>query len=485
MNQHFFLGFEVHQPYRLKKIFLPGKTGGPDDPMERYFDSANKEILLRVCNKCYYPATSIILDQLDDDFSCAFSISGVLIEQLERWAPDVLDLLVQAAGHRNVEMIGQTYFHSVASLFWTMDEFCNQVNLHRELMKDIFHVEPAIFENTEFILDNRIAATIHDLGYKACLTEGVDHILKWRSPNYLYQCAGLPVIMRNFKLSDDIAFRFTRRDWNEWPLTAERYANWISKTPGDFVPVFIDYETLGEHYWVESGILEFLRHLGPEMKKSDVAMVKPSEILTCKVQDEFSIPHPISWADAEKDGTAWIENRKQRNAFRAVQRAESFCEDRYTWRCLQISDHFYYMSNKFGSCGEVHSYFSHQPEHDAFITYMDVLADFEERSLINMEKKQYLYPLRSLPADDAFYFSSLVGSTGHVAFDLDQFAEMLQIVPSDSIDFHLRRGDFAFWCRNIIGDESLAAAIEQAKNHQELILAIDTRKHELWTAVGY
>lgn len=483
MNQRFCLGFEVHQPFRLKKGFSPSVKNNNKDSQERYFDGANKEILLRVCNKCYGPATSIILDQLDDGFCCAFSISGVLIEQLEKWAPDILDLFIQAAGHKNVEMIGQTYFHSVASLFWTMDEFCTQANLHRELIKDIFHTEPKVFENTEFILDNRIAATVRELGFKACLTEGVDHILQWRSPNHLYQCAGLPVIMRNFKLSDDIAFRFTCRDWNEWPLTADRYASWISKTPGDFVPVFIDYETLGEHYWVESGILEFLRHLGSEMRRSEVQMIKPSDVLSYHIQEEFSIPNPISWADAEKDGSAWIENRKQKNAFRAVQRAQSFCEDKHTWRYFQISDHFYYMSCKYGSCGEVHSYFSHQPEHEAFITYMDALADFEEESINKMEKKKYLYPLRSLAIDNAFYFSSPVGLTGHVAFDLDQFAEMLQIVPADSIDFHQKNGDFTSWCRSQIGDEPLADAIEKAKNRQELILAADTRRQELWSVL--
>lgn len=483
MNQQFCIGFEVHQPYRLKKTFVPDPGNGPADPMERYFDTANREILLRVCEKCYDPATSLILDQLDEGFCCAFSLSGVLIEQLERWAPDVLDLFVQAAGHKNVEMIGQTYFHSISSLFWTMDEFCEQVRLHRERVHDYFGVRPVIFENTEFLFDNRIAATVRDLGFKACFTEGVDSILKWRSPNYLYQCEGLPVIMRNFKLSDDIAFRFTCRDWDAWPLTADRYANWISRTPGDFVPVFIDYETIGEHYWADTGILEFFRYLGPEMRRSDVRMIRPSDVLNSPVREEFSIPAPISWADAEKDGTAWIENRKQKNAFRSVQRAQSFCGDLHMWRCMQISDHFYYMSNKHGSCGEVHSYFSHQPEHQAFITYMDVLADFEARALKESENKDILSLLRSLPVDQAFYFSSPVGLTGHVAFDLDHFADMLQYAPSDSIEYHRQRGDFAHWCRTVVGDEILAGMIERSANRQELISVADTRRQELWKAL--
>ena len=480
MNQRFCLGFELHQPYRLLKTFRANAGNGPEDPMDRYFDDANKEILLRVCDKCYGPATSVILDQLDDGFCCAFSLSGVLLEQMEKWAPDVLDLFKQAAQHKNVEMLGQTYYHSISSLFWEMGEFCSQVNQHRQLIKDLFGVEPVIFENTEFLFDNRIAKTVKDLGYKACFTEGTERVLQWRSPNYLYQCEGLPVIMRNFKLSDDIAFRFTCHDWEAWPLTADRYANWVSQTPGDFVPVFIDYETIGEHYWADTGILEFFRHLGPELRRAGVEMIKPSELLDYPVHEEYSIPLPISWADAEKDGTAWIENRKQKNAFRAVQRAQSFCTDLHTWRCLQISDHFYYMSCKHGSCGEVHSYFSHQPEHQAFISYMDVLADLEERNIEESDKKEFLYPLRSIPIDYAFYFSSPVGYTGHVAFDMDQFAEMLQMVPIDSIYFHIQNGDFTYWCQHVLKDEPLAAMVEKAQDRQELITATDTRLKELW-----
>lgn len=474
----FCLGFELHQPYRLNKTFRPGS--GPADHMDRYFDPVNKEILLRVCDKCYHPATSIILDQLDNGFACAFSMSGVLIEQMEKWAPDTLDLFVQAASHRNVEMICQTYYHSMASLFWEMDEFREQVSLHRQLIRDVFGVTPRVFENTEFILDNRIANTVREMGFSACYSEGVDHLLRWRSPNYLYKCQGLPIIMRNFRLSDDIAFRFTCQDWEGWPLTAEKYAYWVSQTPGDFIPVFIDYETLGEHYWADSGILEFLRYLGPEMHRAGVEMVNPSDITSSQVRDEFSIPLPISWADAEKDSTAWIENRKQKNAMRAVQRARSFTCDLQLWRYLQISDHFYYMSCKHGSCGEVHSYFSHQPEHQAFITYMDIMADYESDCIRSSPEIKGLYPLRSLGVDDAFYFSSAVGLTGHVAFDLDQFAEMLSVVPADSIEYHHQQGHFACWARETIQDEPLAAALELAQNRQELILAADKRRAELW-----
>ncbi|HWQ66991.1 MAG TPA: alpha-amylase [Methanospirillum sp.] len=483
MMQKFCIGFEVHQPFRLNKTFRPHPGEEHEDIVERYFDTANKEILLRVCKKCYSPATSTILDQLDDGFACAFSMSGVLIEQLEKWAPDVLDLFVQAAGHKNVEMISQTYYHSISSLFWSMEEFKAQATMHRDLIRDIFGITPVIFENTEFILDNRIASSVKELGFKACLSEGVDHVLKWRSPNYLYQCQALPLIMRNFKLSDDIAFRFTSRDWNEWPLTAERYAQWVSQTPGDFVPVFIDYETIGEHFWEDTGIIEFFRYLGPEMRNAGVEMVNPSDLLTYPVREEFSLPLPISWADAEKDATAWIENRKQKNAFRAVQRAQSFCCNEKIWRYLQISDHYYYMSCKHGSCGEVHQYFSHQPEHQAFTSYMDILADYEEHCIKDEPAKSAMYPLRTVTVDKAFYFSSPVGYTGHVAFDLDQFSEMLSIAPADSIEYHHQRGDFEQWALHMIEDKPLADALKKSQNRQDLIIATINRSKELWAAI--
>ena len=481
--KQFCLGFEVHQPYRLNKKFVYGQEEWKDDPSKRYFDPANKEILLRVCEKCYRPATSLILDQLDEGFACAFSISGVLVEQLEKWAPDVLDLFVQAAKHPHVEMICQTYYHSVSSLFWTMDEFREQVTQHRQMVRDVFGVSPKIFENTEFIFDNRIAQTIREMGFSACYTEGEEHILKWRSPNYLYQCQGLPLIMRNFKLSDDIAFRFTAREWEAWPLTADKYAHWVSQTPGDFIPVFIDYETIGEHYWADTGIFEFFRYLGPELKQAGVEMVNPSDVVRYPVREEYSIPVPVSWADAEKDATAWIENRKQKNAFRAIQRAHKFTCDERLWRYLQISDHFYYMSCKHGSCGEVHTYFSHQPEHQAFITYMDIVADYEEQCITQDPDKGGMNPLRSLCVDKAFYFSSPVGYTGHVAFDIDQFAEMLSIVPADSIEYHRQNGHFINWARTVIGDEPLAQALEQAHSRQDLIRVTETRRDELWSQV--
>ena len=484
MSQQFFIGFEVHQPYRLKKEFIPTNPENSADNQERYFDSANKEILLTICSRCYEPVTSIILDNLDDGFSCAFSLSGILVEQLERWAPDVLDLFVQVADHSNVELLGESYYHSLAGLFRTMDEFVKQVILHHDLMKDLFRVEPEIFVNPGLILDNRIAKTVRDLGFRAAITEGAGQILQWRSPHYLYQCAGLPIIMRDAGLSDDISLRFPCQDWSEWPLTASRYADWVSGSPGDFIPVFIDYETFGEHLAPDTGIFEFLRYLGPELRKKDVHMVKPSDLLSSPVREEFSIQYPVSWADEEKDVSAWIDCRRQKNAFAAVQEAELFCTDYHTWRTLQTSDHFSAMSCKHGSCMKGHSDISLQPQYQAYVTYMNIVADFEEQSLKKMEKKKLIYPFRSLPVEDAFYFSSPVGLTGHVAFSLVQFAEMIPIVPSESIDFHLLNGDFSRWCIDKLRVPDLSASINQAHSRHDLIDILHKQIPELKNGIG-
>ena len=231
---HICIGFEVHQPYRLNRTFSPDPKIKKKDLFDHYFDSLNKEILLRVVDKCYDPATKLILEKLDEGFACSFSMSGILIEQLERWSKDTLSLFEQVARHKNTEMIGQTYYHSIASCFSDKSEFREQVTLHSDLMHDLFGVRPTIFENTEFTFNNEVAATVRDMGFAGIFTEGVDRILGWRSPDYLYTCRDLPVLLRNTKLSDDIAFRFANRTWDMYPLTADTYARWVASSSGRY-----------------------------------------------------------------------------------------------------------------------------------------------------------------------------------------------------------------------------------------------------------
>ncbi|OPY28509.1 MAG: Glycosyl hydrolase family 57 [Methanocella sp. PtaU1.Bin125] len=476
------MGFEVHQPYRLNPAFEPGKVRRGRKHEEAYFSDSNKEILLRVCDKCYIPATQLMLELLDDGFKCAYSLSGTLVEQLERWSPDTLDLFRQVARHRNAEMLSQTYYHSVASLFDDdLAEFEAQVRLHQRLMKDAFGVETQVVENTEFIFNNAIAGSVARMGFRAAYTEGVDRILGWRSPNYVYSCRGMKVLMRNFPLSDDIAFRFPNRSWSEWPLTADKYSSWIARSQGDYVNVFVDYETFGEHQWADTGIMEFLRWLPRECVDRGVAFATPSEIAELEPKGELRFDETVSWADVEKDVSAWLGNTIQHTALKAVQRARPFAQDKKIWRYLQTSDHFYYMASKFGSCGEVHSYFSPDActNIEAFDGYMRVLADFTARSARKMRPRDVAVELRCLPPEKAFRFRNPVVYTGFTAYSLDDFGEMLNYVPSDSVAYHIKRGDFARWIRDVLKDDSLADEVSECQNRIELIEVVDRKRKEL------
>jgi alpha-amylase len=476
------MGFEIHQPYRLNPSFDPANIRKGKKASESYFSDSNREILQRVCEKCYIPATQLMLELLDDGFKSAFSLSGTLVEQLGRWNPDTLDLFRDLAHHPNAEMLSQTYYHSIASLFSDLSEFEAQVRLHQRLMKDEFGVRPQVLENTEFIFNNAIAASAADMGFKAVYTEGVDRVLGWRSPNYVYSCRGVKLLARNFPLSDDIAFRFTNRAWPGWPLTADRYASWIASSPGDYVNVFIDYETFGEHQWTETGIMDFMRWLPRECAGRGVEFATPTEIACGPPAEELSVEETISWADVEKDVSAWLGNTIQNVALREIQCARAFATDLDTWRYMQTSDHFYYMASKFGSCGEVHSYFSPDAcsNTEAFDSYMRILSDFENRSAARMKPRDVAMELRCLPPEKAFRFHSPAVYTGFTAYSLDDFGKMLNYVPSDSVAYHIERGDFAAWIGDVLLDGGLAEQVKECKSRIELIEVVDRRRKELW-----
>jgi len=476
------IGFEVHQPYRLNRNFAPDPKVKKKDIANLYFDEVNRDLLLRIAEKCYIPATSMILDMLDEDFSCAFSFSGTLIEQLEKWSPDALALFEQVARHRNAEILGQTYYHSIASCFHDKTEFVEQVRMHTTLMHELFHVDPGVFENTEFTFNNGIADCIKDMGFCGTFTEGVDRILDWRSPNYLYTCRDIPVLLRNISLSDDIAFRFTNRSWDKYPLQADTYARWVAQSTGDVVNVFLDYESFGEHLWPETGIFEFMRHLPGELSAQDVPAVLPSQVLAdYSPVGTIDVHETISWADIEKDTSAWMGNDKQRTAFHALEAAHVYAKDKQFWRYLQTSDHFYYMASKYGSCGEVHSYFCYLAGEEAFRTYMRILADYEERALRYTKNRKAAKTLRILSPESAFHFSSPSGFIGHTAYSLDQFCELLSILPGDSFQYHLERGDFTRWIKEVLGDTDLADSIRDCTERQELTDLVCRWREHLWS----
>jgi len=320
--------FEVHQPVRIK--LGKRRVEGLEEFKKEWFDwDLSKEVIERTSRKCYEPANSIILEEVQrakdegERFKVSFSLSGILIEQLKMFRPEIIESFRQLVKTGDVELLCQTYYHSLSSLFRDPSEFREQVEMHRKLIKKEFGYESVTFENTEFIYDDAIGDVIAKLGFNAMLTEGAERILGWRSPTYLYKTkSGLRLLMRHYKLSDDIGFRFSNRSWNQWPLTADKYAGWLSKLQGQFVLLAMDYETFGEHHWPETGIYEFLRYLPREVLKRGLKFATPKEIAE-KIEPvdviEVSPSSTLSWADIDKGIGAWAGNIMQRTALEEVE----------------------------------------------------------------------------------------------------------------------------------------------------------------------
>lgn len=475
------IGFEVHQPFRLNRTFSPDPKIKKKDLDKHYFDYQNREILDRVTERCYAPATELLLEKLDDGFACAFSLSGTIIEQLEKWNPDMLSLFDQVARHKNTELLAQTYYHSIAGCFDDKSEFEDQVTLHSDLMHDMFGFRPSIFVNTEFAFNNQIATHIKKMGFQGIFTEGVDRILGTRSPNNLYTCRDLAVFLRNIQLSDDIAIRFSNTGWDKYPLTAGAYATWLATSPGDIITIFLDYETFGEHFGKETGILEFLRYLPVEMAQKGIKTPLPSQVITrYPHQDSIDVVQTISQADIGKDTSTWMGNTNQQIAFSAIQKAKAYAADKKIWRYLQASDHFSSMASPRGTSGVVHaSSVNYEPE-KAFRTYMEILADFEKRNIWGMKKRKAAKSLRTVPPDQAFHFADQAGSIGYTAYNLDQFYELLNLVSAGSISYHLEHGDFSHWIQDVLDEPKLAESIKGCTERADIITLVHERRELLW-----
>jgi alpha-amylase len=385
--------FEVHQPMRLNH-FSVFNIGQNMDSLSTYFDKKlNVEIFEKVANKCYLPTNKLLLDlihEFDGKFRISFSLTGTFVEYCERFMPAVLDSFKELFRTGAVDFIEETYFHSLSSLYDELDEFEEQVKMHRQMIKRIFDYTPKVFRNTEAIYDNRIAKKIAELGYKGIITEGSDRILGWRSPNFIYKPvnADVKVLLRNYKLSDDVGFRFSARDWPGFPLTADKYARWMSHCEGDLVNLFMDYETFGEHQWTETGIFDFIRHLpGEVFKYQHLDFVTVSEAIERYAPvGDIDVPWAISWADEDRDVSTWLGNDMQIacfNELRDIGRKLKQRDDKellHTWRLLQTSDHLYYVSTKGFEDGNVHAYFSpYDVPYDGFINYMNILQDLKHR----------------------------------------------------------------------------------------------------------
>ena len=381
--------FQVHQPYRLRNysVFDIGKS-------HDYFDEArNRKEILKISEKCYLPANKMLLEHIKkSNLRVSFSFSGVVLEQFEQIRPEVLDSFAELIDTGAVEVLDETYYHSLAFIY-SKKEFRRQTLLHRKKMRELFGVTPRVFRNTELIYNNELAALASDMGYKGILAEGADHVLGWRSPNFVYTAkdSDISLLLKNYRLSDDIAFRFSDRGWSEWPLTAEKFASWVNATNGNgnVVNLFMDYETFGEHQWADTGIFNFMKHLPKEVQKNpDNDFKTPSEVIRdYSPVAELDMPNLVSWADIERDLSAWTGNKMQQAAIRQINivekeilrtRNRKLIED---WRKLQISDHFYYMCTKWFSDGDVHKYFNpYDSPYEAFISFMNVANDLRMRA---------------------------------------------------------------------------------------------------------
>ncbi|MFH1173808.1 MAG: glycoside hydrolase family 57 protein [archaeon] len=374
--------FQVHQPFRLKRysIFDIGTH-------KHYFDEhKNREVMEKVAKKCYLPTNHMLLELIKrypGKFKVAFSITGTALEQFSLYVPDVLDSFKALAKTGQVEFLAETYYHSLSFLY-NKQEFKEQVEMHIQKMQELFHHTPVVFRNTELIYSNDLAYHAEQLGFTAVLAEGHDHILGWKSPNFVYTPykGSIKLLLKNYKLSDDVAFRFSDKSWVEHPLSADRYATWVHASQGDSVNLFMDYETFGEHQWDDTGIFAFLEHLPDELFKRGLSFRLPRELAQLPAKDALDIHNFISWADNERDLSAWKGNRMQDHALEELYKLEeavkktrdsSILED---WRKLQTSDHFYYMCTKYFNDGDVHKYFNpYESPYEGFVAFMNVLND--------------------------------------------------------------------------------------------------------------
>lgn len=388
MSKSIQLYLHVHQPWRVRE-YTAFDTGNSHD----YFGSNNPRILRKIAAKSYLPTNAVLKDLLDKypEFKLSISITGTFIEQCEQYAPEVLDSFRSLVKTGRVEIVGETYYHSLA-FFYNRAEFDRQVALHAKRVQELFGVTPTAFRNTELAYNNDLGKWAEVHGYKAVLAEGWDKILGWRSPNYVYQpehAANIRLLLKNYKLSDDIAFRFSDQSWKEYPLTVNKYISWLdADKDSPLVNLFLDYETFGEHQWADTGIFDFLRELpkqwlaNPDHKFMTITEAAESE----KPSDTLSVPYTTTWADSERDLSVWLGNRMQQECQHYVYSlapavmATGDIKLIGDWRRLTTSDHVYYMSTKYWKDGDVHAYFSpYKSPYDAFLYYMNALRDIRYR----------------------------------------------------------------------------------------------------------
>lgn len=395
-KQGIVLYLHVHQPLRVRKYSVFDTAINHDYFDEPSFetDRNNERVLRKVADKSYRPMNALLKKLLDThpEFKVSLSITGTFIEQAEKWAPDVLDSFKALVDTGRVEIVAETYYHSLA-FFYSRDEFEHQVEAHKNKIREVFGVETQVFRNTELAYNDDLAKWADGYGFKGILSEGWDPILEWRSPNHVYRPTGtkdIALLMKNYKLSDDLAFRFSNRNWEQWPLDADKYNDWTNASISDqqIINLFMDYETFGEHQWADTGIFEFFESfVGKWLSDPTKTFYTTSGAIDAfNPSGEISMPHTVTWADTERDLTAWLGNSMQQEALRHIYSLEhdvlrtGDLELIADWRKLQTSDHVYYMCTKWFTDGDVHAYFSpYESPYDAFLYFINAVRDIRWR----------------------------------------------------------------------------------------------------------
>ena len=390
------LYLHVHQPYRLRPYSVFDTAERHDYFNDTLYESKsnNEYVFQKVADKSYRPMAHLLSSLLEKhpEFRVSLSITGTFLEQAETWAPDVLDDFRKLVQTGRVELLAETYYHSLA-FFYSREEFVRQVELHRSKIRDVFGVETNVFRNTELAYNDELASWADDYGFKGVLAEGWDPVLEWRSPNFVYRpkhTEQIRLLLKNYKLSDDLAFRFSNQDWSEWPLTVDKYHGWTDASLGDqsIINLFMDFETFGEHQWSDTGIFDFFEHfVGDWLGVEGNTFYTVSEAIDAhEPSGELSVPHTTTWADSERDLSAWVGNSMQHEALRHLYSLEEDIvrtdDDQLIadWRKLQSSDHTYYMCTKWFTDGDVHAYFSpYESPYDAFLYHMNAIRDIRWR----------------------------------------------------------------------------------------------------------
>ena len=397
------LYLHIHQPIRYREYSIFDVANDSNYYNDRVGGRQNNERIFRkVANKSYYPMLNLLLHKMEQhpDFKVSLSITGTWLEQAEAWAPDLIEKIRYMVERGQVEIVGETYYHSLA-YFYNIDEFNDQVDLHAAAIEKFFGVRPRVFRNTEFAYNDSLAHWAEERGYAGILAEGWDKILGWRSPNYVYRpsgCKNIKLLLKNYRLSDDIAFRFSNKGWSEWPLTVPKYMNWLHMDAlrGNLINLFMDFETFGEHQWQDTGIFNFMDRLIDdwlgEYENKFLTVSEACDLM--EPADEVSMPETVTWADTERDLSAWLSNPMQGSAeyelYNLRDRILATNDDKLIsdWRVLTTSDHPYSMCTKYWNDGDVHAYFSaYASPYESFMYFMNVLRDIDYRlSRFSVEK---------------------------------------------------------------------------------------------------